>query len=87
MDKQTIIRRILKKLVNKHIWQNKHTELKNLIKACPRHIRGEKVTKKAMKELVDLGFLNLKVSTNETHVSLNIKKKREIILFIKQKLI
>ena len=84
MDLQlTIMKRFLRKLVNLNIWGGRHTEIKNLQKALPDHLRGTKEHKKAIKELVNLGFLNTKVSTGEIHVSLNSHKQKEIYNFIK----
>lgn len=82
MDKEFIMRRFLRKLVNLNIWGGKHTELINLKKCIPRHLRGEKITNQAIKELVDLEFINIKMSTHETHLSLNPRKKKEIYEFL-----
>lgn len=56
----------------------KHTEIKNLQKALPDHLRGTKEMKKAVKELIDRGFLNVKPSTGELHISLNSQAKRNL---------
>ena len=64
------------------MWGGKHTELTNLRKCIPTHLRGEKVTDRAIKELIDLEFINLKMSTHETHLSLNPRKKHEIYEFL-----
>lgn len=37
-----IMKRFLRKLINLNIWGGRHTELKNLIKALPRHLRESK---------------------------------------------
>lgn len=76
--------RILRKLINLNIWGGKHTESKNLLKALPKHLRGEKVTNDAIKELIKLGFLITKPSTGEIHVSLNPRKIKEIKHFIQK---
>ena len=71
MDLQNaIMKRFLRKLVNLNIWGGRHTEVKNLQKALPAHIRGSKETKLAIKELVNRGFMLIKISTGEKHVSL-----------------
>ena len=83
MDKRFIMKRFLRKLVNLNIWGGRHTELTNLKKAIPTHLRGEKITYDAIKELVDKEFITTKQSTGEIHISLNSKKQQEIYDFIK----
>jgi len=63
----------------------KHTEIKNLQKALPDHLRGTKEHKNAIKELVNLSFLNVKPSTGELHISLNTHKLKEIYEFLQEK--
>ena len=64
MDLQTaIMKRFLRKLVNLNIWGGRHTEIKNLQKSLPDHLRGTKEHKQAIKELINKGFLNVKPST------------------------
>ena len=82
--KEDIMKRFLRKLMNLNIWGGRHTELKNLQKALPAHLRGSKEMKKAIKELINLGFLLIKPSTGELHVSLNSHKAREIINFLQK---
>ena len=77
-----IMKRFLRKLVNLNIWGGRHTELRNLFRALPRHLRGSKESKKAIKELIRLGFLLVKKSTFEEHVSLNSHKQKEIYRFL-----
>ena len=77
------MKRFLRKLINLNIWGGRHTELINLKKAIPKHLRGEKVTEEAIEELVRLGFLTTKQSTGEIHVSLNSSKQQEIYDFVK----
>lgn len=84
MEKIEIMKRILRKLMNKEMWGGKHTQIINLRKCVPSHLRGEKVTNEALKELVQLEFLLLKISTYETHVSLNPEKQKEIHQFVKE---
>lgn len=76
------MKRFLRKLINLNIWGGRHTELKNLQKALPSHLRGSKETKAAIKELVDNGFLIIKISTGEKHVSLNANNQKEIYEFL-----
>jgi hypothetical protein len=76
------MKRFLRKLINLEIWGGRHTELINLKKAVPRHLRGEKITEEAIAELINIGFLHVKISTSEKHVSLNPEKKKEIHDFL-----
>ena len=83
MDIQiAIMKRILRKLVNLNIWGGRHTEIKNLQKCLPSHLRGTREHKKAIKELIKLEFLNCKPSTGEIHVGLNSHKQKEIFEFL-----
>ena len=75
---KAIMKRFLRKLINLNIWGGRHTELKNLQKSLPDHLRGTKEHKKAIKELINKEFLNIKQSTGELHVSLNTHKQKEI---------
>jgi len=86
MDKKEIqqtILDILKKL-RPTKWGASHTEEKNLFKRFPKHMRGTKQVKKALEELYQLGFINKYKKTGETHVSLNIRKKKEIEQFLEE---
>ena len=86
MDLQiAIMKRFLRKLINLNMWGGKHTEIKNLQKALPDHLRGTKEHKNAIKELVNLSFLNVKPSTGELHISLNTHKLKEIYEFLQEK--
>ena len=84
MDKGFIMKRFLRKLINLDIWGGRHTELTNLKKALPKHIRGEKITEEAIKELAAMEFITTKQSTGEVHISLNSKKQQEIYEFVKE---
>ena len=53
-----------------------------MLKVLPRHLIGEKIVHKAVKELYTLGFILRARKTNEWHVSLNPQKKREIYTFL-----
>ena len=77
-----IMKRFLRKLMNLNIWGGRHTELKNLQKSLPAHLRGSKEAKSAVKQLIKREFLNIKPSTGEKHVSLNSHKKQEIYEFL-----
>jgi hypothetical protein len=82
--KRAIMKRFLRKLINLSIWGGRHTELKNLQKALPAHLRGSKEAKNAVKELVNKEFLNIKPSTGEKHISLNSHKQKEIYEFLER---
>jgi len=77
-----IMKRFLRKLMNLNIWGGRHTELKNLSKALPKHLRGSKETKQAIKELLRREFITIKLSTGEHHVSLSSHKQKEIYDFV-----
>ena len=47
-------------------------------------MRGTKQVKKALEELYKLGFINKYKKTGEIHVSLNIRKKKEIEAFLEE---
>jgi hypothetical protein len=83
MDKVFIMKRFLRKLINLDIWGGRHTELTNLKKCVPKHIRGSKITEEAIKELANKEFITTKQSTGEIHISLNSKKQQEIYEFVK----
>jgi len=85
MDLENVImKRFLRKLINLNIWGGRHTEIKNLQKALPDPLRGSKEHKRAIKELINKGFLNVKPSTGELHVSLNTHKQKEIFEFLQE---
>ncbi len=84
MNKKEIQKILLEALSEFRIpkWGASHTEEKNLFKRFPKHQRGRKEVKKALKELYQMEFINRYIKTGETHVSLNIKKKKEIEEFL-----
>ncbi|HHE36406.1 MAG TPA: hypothetical protein ENL16_01160 [Candidatus Woesearchaeota archaeon] len=86
MNKKEIQQTILDTLKKAHPpkWGASHTEEKNLFKRFPKHIRGTKQVKKALEELYKLGFINKYKKTGEIHVSLNIRKKKEIEAFLEE---
>lgn len=71
--------RIIRKLVQWKKWGGAHTE--NILKGLPTHLRGEKITKQALKELIKDEWLILAKKTNEIHYSLNSRKTAEILKF------
>jgi len=84
MQKQAIQQKILRKLmsIKPAKWGASHTEEINLVKSLPGHLRGQKVTKKAIEELFKMNFLSRMKKTGEWHVSLNPRKKKEIFRFL-----
>lgn len=78
------MKRFLRKLLNLNIWGGRHTELKNLQKSLPDYLKGCKESKEAIKDLINKGFLNIKLSTGEKHVSLNSHKQKEIYEFLQE---
>lgn len=86
MDKEIIKRSILENLLTPPRWGGKHTDVRNLKKGLATEAlstkEGQKLTEKAIKDLVNYGWLLCKKSTGELHVSLNPRKKREILEFV-----
>jgi protein-arginine kinase len=71
---------LLFKLYRRGIWGGRHTPIKNLF-----HLMNKasiKESKKALKELNNLGWVQVKISTGEEHISLNSHKNKEIKEFI-----
>jgi len=71
--------RIIRKLVQWRKWGGSHTE--NILGGLPGHLRGAKITKLALKELVRDEWLLPAIKTGETHYSLNPRKTDEILQF------
>ena len=74
--------RIIRKLVKWRKWGGAHTE--NVLRGLPSHLRGEKITKNVLKELVSEVWLIALIKTGETHYSLNPRKKKEILSFFEE---
>ncbi len=87
-DKQVklIAKLLLERLNNMDKWGGAHSELKRVVKSLPSYLKesakGKRQINKAMKLLVNYGFLLIKPSTGELHVSLNPKMKKEMFGFI-----
>lgn len=79
MHSLEIKKRIINKLVRWRKWGGSHTE--NVISGLPSHLRGDKITKNVLKELVKNEWLLPSMKTGETHYSLNPKKADEILQF------
>ena len=78
-DSLDIKKHIIKKLVLWNKWGASHTE--NILKGLPHHLRGEKVTKRVLKELIQNKWLLPAVKTGEIHYSLNPEKAEDILQF------
>ena len=74
--------RIIRKLVQWRKWGASHTE--NILKRLPSHLRGDKITKKALKELEKDKWIILAKKTGEIHYSLNPEKAKEIWQFYEE---
>ena len=79
-----IKRHMLLKLVEHRYWQHKHTNINNLPKSLPSHLKNSSYTKTAIKELISKGFLMSKPTHYGLELSLNVKMKKEIEEFISQ---
>ena len=86
MNVNTIKRSILENLLTPPRWGGKHTEIRNIKKGLTTAVtatkKGQKLADKAIKELTNDGWLLSKKSTGEIHVSLNPKKRNEIMDFV-----
>ncbi|MBR9682987.1 hypothetical protein GOV03_00415 [Candidatus Woesearchaeota archaeon] len=71
--------RIIRKLVKWRKWGASHTE--NILKGLPSHLKGDKITKKVLKKLVQNEWLITAIKTKEIHYSLNPEKTDEILQF------
>lgn len=86
MLKNVIKRAILEDLITRHMWGGKHTEIKNLKKGLPSNVtsdrKGMRLVDKAIKEMINDGWILCKKSTGEFHVSLNPRSKKGIMEFV-----
>ena len=86
MDVKVIKRSVLENLLSPPRWGGRHTELRNIKKGLPSSVtstkEGQKLLDKAIKELANDGWLLAKKSTGDVHVSLNPRKKAEIMEFV-----
>ncbi len=71
---------LLFKLYRRGIWGGRHTPLRNLFHLIDKTSIRE--SKKALKELSNLGWILIKISTGEEHISLNSHKNKEVKDFI-----
>jgi len=71
--------RIIRRLVQWKKWGGSHTE--NILGGLPSHLRGDKITKQALKELERDQWILPAMKTGEIHYSLNPEKTDEILRF------
>jgi hypothetical protein len=71
---------LLFKLYRKGKWGGAHTPIRNLFHLLDQS--SIKESKKALRELINLGLVIIKPSTGEEHISLNSHKSKEIKDFI-----
>lgn len=85
-EEEFVKRFILRKLINLGKIGGAHTALINLTKGLPLHFRsskkGKKIIKRAIKQLINEGYLLSKPSTGEQHISINPRKVKQIELFL-----
>ena len=78
----------LVRLQNMRKWGHAHTELKRVINSLPSQFTatnwGLKLIKKAIKNLLNLGFIGVYKKTGEDHTSLNPRKVKEIREFTRK---
>ena len=74
--------RIIRKLVKWQKWGGAHAE--NVLKGLPSYLKGDKLVKEILKELVKDEWLLPAKKTGETHYSLNSKKANEILQFYEE---
>jgi hypothetical protein len=79
ITEQDIKKRIIIKLVRWRKWGGSHTE--NILNGLPNHIKGEKIVKNALSELIQVGWIIPAKKTGEIHYSLNPEKTEEILRF------
>ena len=87
MEMNIIKRNIQESLMTPPRRGGKHTEIRNIKEGFPSNIanskEGQKLIGKAIKELINDGWLLCKKSAGELHVSLNPHMKKEIMDFLK----
>ena len=79
LTKEEIKARIIRKLVQWRKWGGSHTE--NILKGLPSHLRGDSLTKQALKEMERDEWILPEKKTCEIHYSLNPRKTAEILQF------
>ncbi|MFA6023481.1 MAG: hypothetical protein WC781_05320 [Candidatus Pacearchaeota archaeon] len=80
VDYELLKAQLLFKLYRKGTWGGKHTPIKNLFHLVDKVSAQE--SKRALKELNNLSWILIKISTGEEHISLNPHKSKEIKEYI-----
>lgn len=81
MEKEQLKGFVVKKLFQHGYIGGRHTDIENLKKGLPGHIKGD--VKEATKELIKEEILILKATSYGLHVSLNPPKREEIDKYLK----
>lgn len=81
MEKEQLKGFIVKKLFHHKYVGGKHTDIENLKKGLPSHVKGDVV--ESVKELIKEEILMSKPTSYGLHVSLNPKKRQEIEKYLK----
>lgn len=74
-----IKKKIIKRLVRRNKWGGSHTE--KILGGLSAHLKGSKIVKEAVKELISAELIIPKMKTGEIHYSLNPRKMGEILKF------
>jgi len=74
--------RIINKLVRWRKWGASHTE--NILNGLPSHLKGRKITKQVLKELIRDEWIIPANKTGEIHYSLNPRKAGKILDFYEE---
>ena len=82
MDVHYVKTKIVEKMINRRKWGASHTE--NILKGIPKSLKGSKITKKALKELIQSQWILPAKKTGEIHFSLNPEKTDEILKFYEE---
>jgi len=77
-------KRMLRRLANLGKWGGNHTHFKHLFQVVPKHERGLKEIKRAIKDLIKEEKIIAKPTNQEPHVSLNPNKREEIFVELKE---
>lgn len=77
---------ILIKLMNRNMWEHKHTSINNISKGLDPQLKGTREMKRAINDMIKEGWLHPKPTHYGLELSLNIKKKKNIEDFIEKNL-
>jgi hypothetical protein len=81
MEKEQLKGFIVKKLFHHGYIGGRHTDIENLKKGLPGHVKGD--AKEAAKELIKEGIIIPKPTSYGLHVALNPQKREEIEKYLK----